>query len=221
MQWILDTCTDTDTITAAVSMVPEIEWPDDHDVASILVRLNSHLFACFDSVRQLLPLTEARAVACLKAITHLWFERGLRGSLRIYSDAIWFDGHFYSISDHHNMLIVFNCVEGLPDWDIASYSTSDRMWTAHMLTYHLLERNCSPQFDSFAVDFIGCCLSGSTSPSRLVADCLLSAGLLIGLQVDRRHLARLDKRYPQFYCSLSNYLTALQCSHNKTARLNH
>ena len=51
----------------------------------------------------------------------------------------------------------------------------------------------NPDFITFVVDFIKACLD-SIPPQHLLADCLLLAGMLIGLSVDRRHLARLDKR---------------------------
>ena len=39
IQWIFDTTTDVDMITAAVRMIPKVEWPDQHNVPDELDRL--------------------------------------------------------------------------------------------------------------------------------------------------------------------------------------
>ena len=61
VQWILETSTDTDVITAVARMVPEIEWPED--VLDMVYRLHRQFRGCFDSTRCILPLAEARAAA--------------------------------------------------------------------------------------------------------------------------------------------------------------
>ena len=70
VQWIIEISTDMDNIAAAAGMVPEIEWPDAEDVTDMLDRLKGHFYACFDPARHILPLAQARAIACLKAISH-------------------------------------------------------------------------------------------------------------------------------------------------------
>ena len=64
---------------------------------------------------------------------------------------------------------------------------------AHMFTYRLHRGDNNPQFVTFLIDFIDTCLD-LKSPTRLVADCVLLTGMLLGLQIDRQDLARLDKR---------------------------
>lgn len=64
---------------------------------------------------------------------------------------------------------------------------------AQMFTYRLHKGNYRPKFVTLAINLIGICLD-SKSPARLVADCILLASMLIGVQVNRQHLARLDKR---------------------------
>jgi hypothetical protein len=78
---------------------------------------------------------------------------------------------------------------------ITSLALSDRMWLAHMFAYRLHGGTISSKVSTFVVEFICNCLDQDIPPPRrLVADCLLLAGLLMGLQVDRRQLARIDKR---------------------------
>lgn len=73
VQWILETSTDSEMIFAAVRMIPEVEWAHQSDITDVLAQLKSHFFLCFDSTRQLLPLTQAQAVACLKqSIIYAW-----------------------------------------------------------------------------------------------------------------------------------------------------
>ena len=214
VQWILDTSTDTDTIAAVVRMVPGIEWLDQHDIPSILERLNNHFLACFDSARQLRTFTQAPAVACLKALFHLWIVRGLEHStLNIYSHSIRFNGYIYYIEIEDTDRALLYSVQGQgrsSDLNFTFLSSSDRMWIAHLFTHQVYKGDKGPEFDGFVTSFIDVCLDdshNSRSPSRLVADCLLLMGLMIGQKIDRRHLRRLDKRYAQLYYSMCDCLT--------------
>ena len=196
VQWILATSTDTDTVTTAARMLPEIEWPAGDDVTWVLDRLESHFHACFDPTGLVLPQSQARAVACLKAIHHLYAERDLDHSFFCYHG-----GEIYSRIGYYKIYIVSNvhpdqdiqvfswAIGGPGVLDTTSLSVSDRTWMAHMFTYKLHNGVDSPN----VIDFIESCLDPTPS-QRLWADCLLLAGMLIGLSVDRRHLARLDKR---------------------------
>jgi Family of unknown function (DUF6535) len=206
VQWILETYTDIDIIAAAAGMVPEIEWPTEDDVTDVVDRLKGHLYACFDPTRRILPLAQTGAVACLKAMRHLSIERNLEPRFSTLSH-----GEIYSEDDHNlyymlqdqAYLIVSGSAAGswiedgldiaLSLLDTISLPLSDRMWMAHMFTYRLNNGEESPEFVAFVIDFIGICLD-SKPPPRLVADCLLLTGMLIGLPIDRSHLAKLDKR---------------------------
>ena len=197
VQWILTTSTDTDTVTTAARMLPEIEWSVGDDVtARVLDRLNSHFYACFDPIRLVLPQSQARAVACLKAMHHLYAERQLSPSfsfINLESIISTFDFNIYNIRPDRDTLVI-TCAVGHPDrLDIASLSVSDRTWMAHVFTYRLHNEVDNPYFVTIVINFIEICLY-STPSLRLRADCLLLAGMLIGLSVDRRYLSRLDKR---------------------------
>ena len=217
VQRILETTTDMEMLTAAVSMVPEVEWPDEYDVLGVLERLKNYLYGCFDSTRQLLPLTQERAMVCLKAMCHLLGERGPSDSFQLYANGIFSKDHqcFYEILLEGGILI--SCMERRPIQDWASLSASDRLWLTHMFTYILYKGGYDSQFKVFVIVLISDSLRDSTSPGRLDADCLLSAGLLLGLSIDRRYLARLDKRYSHH--DLSICLTILQLIYLRTARL--
>ena len=199
VQWILVTSTDTDTVTTAARMLPEIEWPAGDDVTGVLDRLKGHFYACFDSTQLVLPQSQARAVACSKAMYHLHVERELSPSFQFFSNRgqifSEFDHQVYNIHPDQDFLVVSCAIGRNEALDITSLSISDQMWMAHMFTYHLHSRNGvnNPGFVTMVIDFIETCLD-SMPAQRLLADCLLLAGMLVGLSVDRRHLVRLDKR---------------------------
>ena len=196
VQWILATSTDPDTVTTAAKMLPEIEWPAGHDVTEVLDRLKGHFHACFDLTGGVLPQSQARAIVCLKAIVHLYAERGLDppfifwGVGRIFSN---FDHSSCHIHPDQDFFIVSSAIGRNEALDIASLSVSDQMWMAHIFTYQLHGGNHKQYFVTIVIDFIETCFD-SMPPQRLLADCLLLAGMLIGLPVDRRDLVRLDKR---------------------------
>ena len=74
--------------------------------------------------------------------------------------------------------------------DMASVPLYGRMWIAHVCLYN---GDNDPDFVDFVIGFNGTYLD-SKAPTRLVVDCVLLAGMLISGKVNRRHLARLDKR---------------------------
>ena len=221
IEWILETSTDTDMVTAAARMVLEVEWPDQYNVGGVLDRLKNHLDACFDSTRQLLPLAQARAVACLKAIYHMCFQRGLNTEMSIrYSGIDSTERHLlYQIPRNQDFLLISCAAAELNELDVTSLPYSDRMWMAHILTYRLHQRVFRPSLEDFVIHFISICLLDSKSPPRLIADCWLLAGQLIGQQINRRHLARIDKRQADLLKLWVIALTTLQCNHPRTSRL--
>jgi hypothetical protein len=191
IQWIIETSTDMDTITTAVKMVPEVEWPDAVDVTFMLDRLTSQLHAYFGSPWQLTPYSQERVRTCLKALFHLYAERGLTGPLAILNHNILGDYHHLDAMPNQQNFYLISCVIERPyNLDITSLLFSDRTWMAHILTHQLHDGNQPPNIHPFVCEFIDKCLQDPRSPPRLVADCLL----LAGLRLRRRYLAKIDKR---------------------------
>ena len=190
VQWILETSTDTDVITAAARMVPEIEWPED--VLDVLSRLHGQFRACFDSTGHAPPLAQARAAACLKAICHLHISRNLKGVPQLL-----LNGHVYpyefKMPLDNDFFVLYWATNRPFHPDITSLSPSDRMWLAHVFTYRLNNGENHPYLITFVVNFVGICIGESDSSSRLVVDCLLLAGMLVGLKIDGGCLVKLDK----------------------------
>ena len=193
VQWIIETSTDIDNMAAAAGMVPEIEWPAAEDVTDMLERLKGHFYACFDPTQHILPLAQARAVAYLKAISYCSVEQSQGNPFKIFSHGyIDFEYDLYMTPDQ-TFLVVVSALGYPGKLNMKSLPLSDRMWMAHMFTYRLHGDDTYPEFVSLSIEFIDTCLDPK-SPVRLAADCVLLAGMLLGLQVDRRRLAWLDKR---------------------------
>jgi hypothetical protein len=180
-------------------MVSEVEWPAKINVPRRLVdRVESGFIACFDPHRKILPLTQGGAVACLKAMSRLCVEQDLVIPFYIYTDGVIRfkrDFLFWHMTPcDPAILVVSSAVDESPDnLDITRLPLSDLMWMAHMFIHRLHKGRDYPEFDAVVVKFIGICLD-SEPPARLAADCVLLAGMLLGLPVDRQHLTRLDKR---------------------------
>ena len=173
-------------------MVPEIDWTAAEGVTEMLYWLNNHFYSCFDPTLHILPLAQAQAVACLKAIYHCSIERSEYISLEVLSDGdvySRYNWHFLHLASDQTYLAICCMVDRPSELDMRSLSLSDKMWMACMFTYRLDEGNKYIGFDTFLIDFIDTCLN-SESPGRLLADCLLLSGMLLGLQIDRQHLAK-------------------------------
>ena len=199
VQWILETSTDMDNIAAAAGMLPEIEWPAEDNVKVVFDQLKSHFLACFDSTRQIIPAAQAQATACLKAMCHFDVERDMKNlsylSSSGYINSIHLGYPYYMIPDQGFLTV--SCAVSIYTFDakldMASVPFYDRMWMARMFTYRLYNEHNDPYLVNSVIDFIGTCLDSKAS-TRLVADCVLLAGMLMGRKFNRRHLARLDKR---------------------------
>jgi hypothetical protein len=195
IQWILETSTDMDIITTAVQVVPDVEWPYRHNVTLVLNQLTRKLHAYIDTPWRQNRHMREQVLICLKAIFHLYAERGLRGPLTIRNNNIIHnDDHLGAIPDEQDFQLISCVMEPPNDLDITSLPFSDRMWMAHILTRHLHTRNQLPSIRPFVHEFIDKCLCDPKTPSRLVADCLVLAGLMVGLRPRRRYLAKVDKR---------------------------
>jgi Family of unknown function (DUF6535) len=194
IEWIIETSTDTEIISTAVMMIPEVDWPDQHDVTiHVSDRLKGHFYACLDPTLQATPLKKKQAVSCLKAFCHV--KRATGPSIRFWHGGIYLDDDTYDMSRDQDFLLVSCAIDEPNELDISSLSLSDRMWLAHMFTYRLQESFVGLRFPNFLPEFIDKCLHDRHPPTpRLVADCLLLSGLLMGLEPDRRHFSRLDKR---------------------------
>lgn len=70
---------DPEVIHAAASLVPHIDWPLDFDVSDMLRQLYDVYTTYLDVQERIIPSLEEKAVACTKALFHLYYNRILRG----------------------------------------------------------------------------------------------------------------------------------------------
>ena len=195
LQWIIETCTDTEVMTAAVMMVPEVEWPENWDMTIVLERLKGHFYTCFDPTLRLILVTQQRAEACIKAISHIKRATSYSFRFRYQSICVDWDDGWYQIPRSQGFLLVRCAFGDSNELDIASLPPSERMWLAYMFTHSLQKGLGDEQFLSSVTQFVHKCLHDPrTLAPRLVADCLLLSGLMIGVRPERRYLAKIDKR---------------------------
>ena len=204
IQQVIETSTDTEFMTAAVMMVPEVEWPDKDDMAKVSKRMKELFDECFDPTWQGRPLSKERVAACLKAMCHV--DPVTRRSIRLTYHGIYLNGRSYDLHRDQCFLLISCALVGPNDLEIndlenTSLPLSDRMWLALMFIYRLYDGDDSSRLVDFLPKFIDKSLHDRPLPPspRLVADCLSLSGLMIGLRPDPRYLARLDKRYGQSY----------------------
>ena len=133
IQWIIETCTlDTEIITAAVIMLPEVEWPEKHRAVRVSERLEGHFHTCFDPTLHLIPLKKQQAETCVKAICHV--TRAAGSSIRFKDQSVCVVDRWYYIPRSQGFLLVSCALGASNELDIASLPPSERMWLAYMFT---------------------------------------------------------------------------------------
>jgi hypothetical protein len=131
----------------------------------------------------------------LKAIFHLYAERDMWGPFNLRAhDLLYSDRHLHAMPDEQDFYLISSVVERPYDMDMTSLPFADCLWMAHILTYRLHNGDQNANIRRFVHDFISKCLHDPKTPSRLVADCLVLAALMVGLRPRRRYLAKVDKR---------------------------
>ena len=193
VKWILKTSTDMDNIGAAAGILPEIEWPAEDNVDVVFKRLKSHFHACFDPKGHILPIAQAGATACLKAMCCFDVEQDLKNLFHLPPSGYISSGldrsFYYSMIPDQGFLTISCAVDiCYAKLDMASVPLYDCMWMACMFTYRLYNGDNIPGFVDLVIGFINTCLD-SKAPTRLAADCVLLAGMLICVQINCRDLA--------------------------------
>jgi hypothetical protein len=68
-------------------------------------------------------------------------------------------------------------------------------WLSHSLPYLFVTGRINQETEEFAVELISKLLSSSSSPStQIIANCALLACVMVGVQVDKKDIVRIDKR---------------------------
>jgi hypothetical protein len=199
---------------AAARVVPQVEWPLDLDISDILPQLYDIFTSCLDSQQQIIPSLEEKASACTMALIHLYYGRVLQA----YPDCGEFLGRgrrdydmlfdIWRLSPRGGMravnyVVVLStavniCHSGdrYPFWTQYDCPNSVLEWLSHSLPYHFLTRRVNEDGENLATAVISKLLSSPSSPSnQIIANCTLLACVMVGAQVDKKDMVRIDKRY--------------------------
>lgn len=226
VKWLLETSTDPNVFIAACHLVPEVEWPFDFDVSGIISLLHRTLGTCFDTKDRLLTPAKERALACATALVHLSGREYLRLDGEYYSAAQCPSQprylHFWHLLSWESLDADYALKINLGQKWIADYtyrffrdtpmlsSVSDAtlLWLSQVLPYvFLLHKDIDElaQMEDLAVSIISMLLEVKVpqkAPSaQVLANCTLLAGILLGLNVDKMVLVKVDKRYLDHHLS--------------------
>lgn len=218
VKWLLETSTDPNVFIAACQLVPEVEWPFDFDVSGIISLLHRGLGSCFDTKDRLLAPAKERALACATALVHLSGREYLRLDGEYYSAAQCPSQprylHFWHLLSRESLDADYALKINLGQKWIANYtyrffrdtptfsSASDAtlLWLSQVLPYVFLLHNDIDelaQMEDLALSIISMLLEAripnKVPSAQVLANCTLLAGILLGLDVDKTVLVKVDK----------------------------
>ncbi|KAG1779472.1 hypothetical protein EV702DRAFT_1088506 [Suillus placidus] len=216
IKWLLETSTDPEVFLAAANLVPQVEWSLDLDVSDMLPQLYDILTSCVGFDKQIIPSLEEKASVCIMALCHLYCGRVLqaypgRGQFigRGRSDYDLFDIFRLMHIDIANETVLGTAIQlCLPeyrggsdpgfqcyDFDLDDCPDSVLEWLSHSLPYHFVTGRVDERVEEFAIAVISKLLSSPSSPSnQIIANCILLACVMIGVQFDKKDVVRIDKR---------------------------
>ncbi|KAG1785816.1 uncharacterized protein HD556DRAFT_92259 [Suillus plorans] len=203
VKWLLETSTDPEVFLAAASLVPQVEWPLDLDVSDMLHQLFDIFMSCVDSQRRIVLSLKEKASACATALSHLYYGRVLQA----YPDRDQFIIHgrrdfdvFFEIYTHTTDRALLNATLNLcrrnswraPFSEACPDSVHEQL--SHLLPYHFATGRANEYIENLAITVIWKLLSPPSSPSdQILANCTLLACVMVGVQVDKKDVVRIDK----------------------------
>jgi hypothetical protein len=220
VKWLLETSTDPEVFLAAASLVPQVEWPLDLEVSDLLHQLYDVLMSCVGFHGQIVPSLEEKASACTMALSHLHCGRVLRahsghgeflghgrGDYQAFLQIkLWCMGEDNArvLATAMKLCLPDDGIEGLLLWFPSHlYDCPDSFpeWLSHSLPYHFVTGKVNEAVENLAIAVLSKLLSPPSSPSnQIIANCTLLACIMIGVQFDKKDVARVDKRYSSLIC---------------------
>ncbi|KAG1796149.1 hypothetical protein EV424DRAFT_572899 [Suillus variegatus] len=207
VMWLLETSTDPEVFIAAARLVPQVEWPLDFDVSDMLHQLFDIFNSCVDIQAHIVPSLKEKASACVNALTHLYYGCVLQDSGhgdfiargRSDSDVLLGISMVDLRTPHHKVLgTAMNfCDPSSPLSRLSqrnTYPDSVSEQLSHLLPYHFVTGQVNEGIEDLAMTVISKLLSSPSSPSnQIVANCILLACVMVGTQVDKKDIVRIDK----------------------------
>jgi hypothetical protein len=213
IKWLFETSTDPEVFLAAASLVPLVEWPLDLDVSDMLHQLCDIFTSCVGFHGQIVPSLEEKASTCIMAISHLYCGRVLQahpGRGEFLGRGKRDYNMFMKVTEMDictvNETVLAPAMQLCsPEDDGEEFSwysfwldecpDSVLEWLSHSLPYLFVTGRVNQDLEEFAVELISKLLSSPSTPStQLIANCTLLACVMIGVQVDKKDIVRIDKR---------------------------
>ncbi|KAG2340999.1 hypothetical protein BDR05DRAFT_486992 [Suillus weaverae] len=212
IKWLLETSTDPEVFLAAANLVPQVEWPLDLDVSDMLPQLYDILTSCVGFDEQIIPSLEEKASACIMALCHLYCGCVLQAYLS-RGEFICRGRRDYDVFDNFrlmdigiaNEVVLETAMQLCPPEDddrgfrLYGFQLDDcpdsvLEWLSHFLPYHFITGRVDEDVEEFAIAVISKLLSSPSSPSnQIIANCMLLACVMIGVQFDKKDIVRIDK----------------------------
>jgi hypothetical protein len=215
IKWLLETSTDPEVFLTAARLVPQVEWPLDLDISDMLPQLYDIFTSCVDTQRQIIPSSEEKASTCSVALSHLYYGRVLQAHSG-HGDFICNEKTDYSvfremgrICPAEDAILDTTMNLCLPEdanygwFPFLSETCPDYVleWMSHVLPYHFVTERVDQGGEDLAITVISKLLSSPSSPStQIIANCTLLACVIVGAQVDKKDIVRIDKRCHRLIC---------------------
>ncbi|KAG1841848.1 hypothetical protein C8R48DRAFT_52626 [Suillus tomentosus] len=207
VMWLLEASTDPEVFLAAARLVPQVEWPLDLDVSDMLHQLFDSYNSRIDIQEHIVPSLEEKASACVNALTHLYYgcvlqdsghddfiARGISDSdVLVRITSVGLRTHNYTVlSMAMNICDPDSLLSRLSQRNTYPDSVSEQL--SHLLPYHFVTGQVNEGIEYLAMTVISKLLSSPSSPSnQIVANCILLACVMVGTQVDKKDIVRIDK----------------------------
>ncbi|KAG2135301.1 hypothetical protein DEU56DRAFT_396618 [Suillus clintonianus] len=211
IKWLLETSTDPEVFLTAASLVPHVDWPLDLDVSDMLPQLLYNFASCVDIQRQIVPSLKDKASVCIMALSHLYCGRVLQAhpnhgeilgqrerDYNVFREMRWMN---LGTADKTVLSTTMNLCPPIDDDPACSIylrrfedPISVLEWLSHSLPYHFVIGRGNEGVEELAIAVISRLLSSPSTPSnQIVANCILLAGVMIGVRFDKKDIARIDK----------------------------
>jgi len=222
IMWIIESSGDPDVIATAASFIPEVEWPPELDISTVLLQLFDTFLSCFENTHHeqlmLLPPRREHAIACGKAFLHLYIEKKsflnsadspfpVADRVQEIRKLIWVRD-----SDHEISFICYLVVEVVLDGNSGAARLSQSnipetflSWMSHPLLHRLNDSRYSSFWCDRALDAFARILIDPLPANHVLANCFVAGSMLLGQFTERDTLLRVTKRFVQFHSSLYIY----------------
>ncbi|KAG2056253.1 hypothetical protein BDR06DRAFT_298612 [Suillus hirtellus] len=208
IKWLLETSTDLEVVLATAKLVPQVEWPLDLDISDMLHQLSDIFTSCVDVQGNIVPSLEEKASACTTALTHLYYGRVLqahpdcgnfitreRGDVDVFWEI--FRGGICT-TDRTVLHTTINLCrsQNVPWAPFLSEDCPDSVLErlSHLLPYHFVTGRANTDIEDLAITVISKLLFSPSPPStQIIANCTLLACVMVGTQIDKNDIVRIDK----------------------------